>query len=355
MDLTFVFCPNIIGLLALILLLLFAQFNFYLDRRRLKLFIAAAVCNMGIVVLEVTDYLLAQSPFEGAYLVRRFTSAAGFALTPVIPLLIALIASKAALSRWLMLPAGLNIVISFASILTGHLFFIDDCNSYYRRPLFALMIAISTFYLLLLVYVSFHNLRRMRRGEAVFLFGIVGVILAANLFEIVLSYHFVLWNCCAVLLLAYYLFLHIQYFKFDQMTGVFNRNVFVFDSAKLQNKRNIGIVSFDLNGLKKINDTEGHEQGDAYIIASAELIVRCFHDVGRVYRIGGDEFVALMPNTTSDTISGKLAHFEQACHAAKLSIACGSAYADNAEDISQMLRNADNAMYDNKRNRVVNR
>lgn len=92
-----------------------------------------------------------------------------------------------------------------------------------------------------------------------------------------------------------------------------------------------------------------------YIIASAELIVRCFHDVGRVYRIGGDEFVALMPNTTSDTISGKLAHFEQACHAAKLSIACGSAYADNAEDISQMLRNADNAMYDNKRNRVVNR
>lgn len=355
MDNTFVLCPNIIGLLALILLLIFTRFNFYLNDKRLKLFVAAAICNAVIVALEVSDYLLAQTPFAAAFLVRRVTSAICFALTPVIPLLIAYIASKKNLPRWTLIPATLNAALSFASVFTGDLFYIDEFNSYYRGPLFTVMFVISLFYLLLLVYVSYRNIKGVRSGEAVFLFGIVGEMLAANVLEIVFSFHFVIWNCCGVLLMAYYLFLHIQYFKYDQMTGVFNRSMFSYDLGRLRHEQSIGIVSLDLNGLKRINDTGGHEKGDAYIVASAELIVRCFRDVGHAYRIGGDEFVVLVQNTTRDAICDKLEYFGRECEKAGLSIACGFSYADNADDVSQMLRNADDAMYDNKRNRMTNR
>lgn len=355
MDPTFVLCPNIIGLLALALLTICTRFNFYLDTKRLRLFIAAASCNAAIVLLEVTDYFLSKTPFASAYIARRLTSAMCFALPPVIPLFIAYIASKEKLPRWLMLPVACNVAICFCSVKTGHVFLIDACNSYYRGPLFGVVLGIAGFYLLLLIYISLRNLQGARAGEAAFLFGIVAVIIAANVLEIAFSFHFMLWNCCAVLLLAYYLFLHIQYFKFDQMTGVYNRNMFNFDVERLRRQARVGIASFDLNGLKQINDTAGHEQGDAYIIASAGLIVKCFRGVGHVYRVGGDEFVVLMSGTAREMIQAKLAAFKQACREAHVSIACGFSYADNARDVSQMLRSADDAMYDNKRNRIVNR
>lgn len=355
MDYTFVLCPNIIGLLGLALLLIFTRFNFYLERKKLKLFVAAALCNIAIIVMEVTDYLLAQTPFQGAFLWRRVTSATGFALTPIVPLLIAYISTKRKLPRWILLPAALNLLISFSSILSGHLFYIDECNSYYRGPLFVAMLAFSVFYLLLLIVVSFRGIRSVRSSEAIFLFGIVFTMVLANVLEIVFSFHFVVWNSCGVLLISYYLFLHIQYFKFDPLTGVYNRNMYNYDAENLHGKSNAGVLSFDLNGLKRINDTEGHAQGDAYIIASANLILQCFQNVGRVYRIGGDEFVVLLVNTTEASILGSIALFEQSCKKNKISVACGYSFTAGAADMAQMLRDADNAMYDNKRNRIVNR
>lgn len=355
MDITFVLCPNIIGLLCLILLLTFTRFNFYLEKQKLMLFVIAAVCNICIIGFGVADYMLAEAAFAAAVPLRRMTSAVTFALTPVIPLLIARIATRKDLPRWTLLPALINIIISVSSIFTGHMFSIDSSNFYHRGPLFAVMVVISAFYLLLVIYVSIHNLRSVHAGETTFLFGIVFVMLLVNTLEIVFSFHFVTWNCCAVLLMCYYLFLHIQYFKFDPLTSVFNRNMFNFDVENIGHKANVCIISFDLNGLKQINDAQGHEQGDAYIIACARLIDRCFSDAGRLYRVGGDEFVVLLVNTTQDAVLKRIAHFEQTCKESGASVACGFSYADTPSDISQMLRAADDAMYQNKRERMLNR
>lgn len=352
MDITFTLCPNLIGLLGLMMLLILTRFNFYLASKKLKLFIAAAWCNIVIILLEVADFQLAQAPFQTAYLLRRFTSAACFALSPIVPMLIAYISTDKRLSGYVTAPAVLNVVISLSSILTGRLFYIDPNNAYSRGPLFPVMIAISAFYLLLLICVSFRNLRSVHSGEALFLIGIAVVMILANLLEIVFSFHFVVWNCSGVLLISYYLFLHIQYFKFDPLTGVFNRNMFNFDSGNLHRQSGLGVLSFDLNGLKRINDTQGHERGDAYIVASAKVIFQSFHKVGHVYRIGGDEFVVLMENTTQNAIQDRIGDFRQACADNGLSIACGFSYLDAAADIAQMLRDADDAMYDNKRDRT---
>jgi diguanylate cyclase (GGDEF)-like protein len=79
----------------------------------------------------------------------------------------------------------------------------------------------------------------------------------------------------------------------DTLTSVFNRNKFNNDIEEYQNEPvyNIGIAFFDLNGLKEINDTEGHEAGDRLIKNAANRINSVF--VGETYRIGGDEFVVI--------------------------------------------------------------
>ena len=57
-------------------------------------------------------------------------------------------------------------------------------------------------------------------------------------------------------------------------------------------------VSLDVNGLKTINDTQGHAAGDELIKAAASCMKKCIGSYGRVYRTGGDEFIALI--NTSD-------------------------------------------------------
>ncbi|MCM1237138.1 MAG: GGDEF domain-containing protein, partial [Ruminococcus flavefaciens] len=66
------------------------------------------------------------------------------------------------------------------------------------------------------------------------------------------------------------------------------------------------VYMFDLNDLKKCNDTYGHDYGDKYIKMMADVLKKIFADEGKCYRIGGDEFCAWEPYTSMDAINEKL-------------------------------------------------
>lgn len=83
----------------------------------------------------------------------------------------------------------------------------------------------------------------------------------------------------------------------DQLTGFFNRRAYEEDVAKYKYrelKDSFVYVSMDLNGLKIANDTKGHAAGDELLKGAAECIRQVFKPYGRLYRTGGDEFVALI-------------------------------------------------------------
>lgn len=84
----------------------------------------------------------------------------------------------------------------------------------------------------------------------------------------------------------------------DWMTGMQNRQPFEEQMTALQNKvpecRNAVLIFMDLNQLKKTNDEYGHAAGDELIIGAAECIQNTFREVGTSYRIGGDEFAAIL-------------------------------------------------------------
>lgn len=83
----------------------------------------------------------------------------------------------------------------------------------------------------------------------------------------------------------------------DDMTGLFNRRAFEEDCANLvKNDRvsTVSILMMDVNGLKTANDTYGHLAGDELIIEAAKCIQTAVGELGRAYRTGGDEFVALL-------------------------------------------------------------
>ena len=91
----------------------------------------------------------------------------------------------------------------------------------------------------------------------------------------------------------------------DFLTGLPNRLVLqdrltqAFALAKRQHKM-FAVLSLDIDDFKKINDTYGHSEGDRLLVEMASRIRGTLRDVDTVARIGGDEFIALIPEIDSD-------------------------------------------------------
>ena len=101
----------------------------------------------------------------------------------------------------------------------------------------------------------------------------------------------------------------------DSMTGAGNRSAYLERVEELSRqieagKADFAIGIFDINSLKQINDSYGHEYGDQLIIESAKAIADVFGKEN-IYRIGGDEFIAVIPGGTDATIAGQKQQLEE--------------------------------------------
>ncbi len=82
----------------------------------------------------------------------------------------------------------------------------------------------------------------------------------------------------------------------DQLTGCYNRRAYEKDVSELNLKtgKEFIYMSMDVNGLKIVNDCLGHAAGDELLEGAASCMKQCFDDYGKVYRIGGDEFICIL-------------------------------------------------------------
>lgn len=144
----------------------------------------------------------------------------------------------------------------------------------------------------------------------------------------------------------------------DMPTGCFNRNAYAEDTSALKVLEGVQLITFDLNNLKKCNDTKGHMAGDKYISDAADIIQRIFGSLGKVYRIGGDEFCIITNNLSENVILGKrdALNREVQKHRKNTSddgfgIACGYATfsPELDKDIEETRHRADLSMYRNKK------
>ena len=145
----------------------------------------------------------------------------------------------------------------------------------------------------------------------------------------------------------------------DSLTGVKNTHAYVETEKQVDERiaagelKEFGVIVFDLNGLKHVNDTKGHEAGDRYIRESCQMICRQFKQ-SPVFRIGGDEFVAFLEGEDYRNRKILLASFEtqveENLRQGKAVIASGLASFRPGHDNSyrRVFERADQRMYDRK-------
>jgi diguanylate cyclase (GGDEF)-like protein len=144
----------------------------------------------------------------------------------------------------------------------------------------------------------------------------------------------------------------------DQLTGLNNRMAYAdYISRENFTPEHCIIAMFDLNNLKKCNDTLGHEKGDIYIRECAGIIQDTFQDIGQCYRMGGDEFCVLMEHVTLDVCRKRMSRLQEAVKERnrkhpeiEMGIACGYEFFDSRidHDINDTSRRADKMMYREK-------
>lgn len=142
----------------------------------------------------------------------------------------------------------------------------------------------------------------------------------------------------------------------DNLTGVLNRSAFDRDCKTIAEQSDITFVMLDINGLKSTNDTWGHVIGDHLIQSAAKLITDVFGASGSIYRIGGDEFVAILQGASEKTTAALLQDFAARMqgrtieHAIPVRIAYGAASTrEDGVTTANLLQHADQRMYARKK------
>lgn len=144
----------------------------------------------------------------------------------------------------------------------------------------------------------------------------------------------------------------------DFPTGCYNRNAYSEDTSIGTELIGVQLITFDLNNLKQCNDTKGHMAGDKYIADAAHMIQDVFQGLGKVYRIGGDEFCIVAKGIAEGTIVERRQALKRAIKEYRtqnaddgFGIACGYAMYDPGidKDIEETRHRADLSMYENKK------
>ncbi|MGP3698059.1 diguanylate cyclase domain-containing protein [Rhodobacter sp. NSM] len=146
--------------------------------------------------------------------------------------------------------------------------------------------------------------------------------------------------------------------KHDVLTGVNNRAFYIDELNRLERQkvRPVSVVMLDLNGLKAVNDELGHDAGDQLLRRMGEVLKEAVGETCHPARIGGDEFAVVMPRAAEveaeamvDAIRRLLSVNNKFHFAVPLSVSIGHATSIAGETTEELVRRADQRMYEEKR------
>lgn len=134
----------------------------------------------------------------------------------------------------------------------------------------------------------------------------------------------------------------------DQLTGAMNRYAFVKACEHAGAYRSLGIAYCDISGLKQINDTLGHKEGDALILQGYHMLKTIF-DERDIFRTGGDEFIILSFNTPQTSFQKKISKLKNLRKTLRHHLSIGSAWGKSkTHSLSDLMTAAENTMYEDK-------
>ena len=313
--------------------------------RQRSFWLTIAVCLL-LVLQDVLEKYTQLDPARRT--MRVILSITGYSLRPVAVLGFLLVIWPLDKKVWyLWVPVILNAVLYSTALVYPDLTFgYHENYHFYRGPLGRTMFVLCVLYMIQILYmirVRFRDHRGTMFVNYLCAAGCIGsMIVDVNTDGVTIL------SAVLISSMTFYLFLRTQGTDHDPLTQLWNRLVFYEDCNTRKNQIN-GVASIDMNGLKLMNDEQGHDAGDRALEAIGESLKRVMNRKISAYRIGGDEFMLLFYRCSREEMLQALDTLDRDVQAAGLSVAVGLAEATEAkEPIDELIRTSDQRMYQSK-------
>ena len=314
------------------------------------------ILRMYILIISV--FLLSIIVFTEFYLtdinqhpeIRLVMMAIRYSATPLIVAMILYALVKRA--HWaVFVPAALLIVFNVVSIFTGIVFSLDKDGNLVRGVLGYLPYIATGIYLFFLIFILIKQSNK-HLAEIIPIAFLALSFISGLVFPLVIgkNYSRIFCTTIAVSLFVYYVFLILQLTKKDPLTGLLNRQAY-YSMTSSNNKDITALLSIDMNGLKRINDNEGHLAGDKALVELSHCLTRATNSRQLAFRIGGDEFVIICYKTSEQEVKDLIERINTNVGTTKYSCSVGYSYvSDGSKTIDKMLTESDGMMYIEKSN-----
>ena len=347
--LRFILQTNFAPVVSVFVLMAFIKTNATFSDKCNKCFILICISLLLLTCADNMRFYTAH--LEHPNIFRYIAAGSGYALRPTILYLVALIASRYKHKTNLLfaIPLILCVLISIISIIPfaqGLMFDFTYDNKSIKGPFGYLSHILSIFYSLQTIYYSIKNCRQSKFEPMVLIIVEIAA-LTATVMEHSFAYDFVLSQVLISSIIFYYFFLLTQTYKRDTLTSFLHRRCFYLEINHYLNKPMI-LLSMDLNNLKIYNDTLGHAAGDEALVTVAEEMERHFSKYAKLYRTGGDEFMAIFRKNRLSFIEKLVKEFQDDLAKTQYRVACGVAAYAPGDDIEQIISVCDERMYSNK-------
>ena len=227
----------------------------------------------------------------------------------------------------------------------------DGTISFSGGPLRFTSHIIAFGYLIYLIYLSIFTLRANHIFHGIIIMVCAVFVTAAVLIETFApgSGDIEILNATIMVsTMTYYLYLFKRSVQIDTTTGLFNRETFYRDLPRMTRSIS-GIIHYDINGLKYINDNFGHDEGDKCISTIADNIVDSIKKDMYAYRLGGDEFIVVVNRSDEQAVIDCVNDFKERMSKTKYYCSVGYAYKKDSDTPSdELIKEAEQNMYQDK-------
>ncbi len=311
----------------------------------LHFFWVTLLCCFLLVIQDILEGYTATKPELLFW--RVLLSVIGYNLRPVAAVGLLLVVCPPERRSWkLWIMAIINLAVNLTAFFSPIAFSFNQEYNFVRGPLGYVVFIVSFLYMIqILVLIWRRYYERKDEERWILILSVVGCMAASAIDALIGGSHLNEAMMIGCVFLLFYLRTHDNYL--DQLTSLRNRFAFYDDSNDLAGDVSV-IASIDMNGLKELNDAQGHTAGDQ---ALAE-IGRCLCGISDrntiPYRVGGDEFVVLFVDASMEKAEKALEQTRADILRAGYSVSIGCAKKEKDQGLEEALHESDLRMYKEK-------
>lgn len=345
-------CGNyILHIIALILLVTVVRHSAYMERKRnLKYNLTVLCVCFALAGYIMRDYSLTHHSYVMCLISSYFVMLA--TILYFIFLIGSIVPWNTTLMKLLTATGEVMILMILSSPITGWIFKVTPDGQFARGNLVAIGIFWMVAAFIITIVVNIQKYKSCEPEDIIRLIALFALELLAIVIQIFNQESFQEgYIGSALMLMLYYAFVIEIDSKYDQMTNVFSRNYYLRYVDSIKKSGPYVLVMFDVNGLKVTNDTYGHSKGDDLIIAVASGIKDAVKNRGKVFRLGGDEFMAVVKSTDEkfgEEIAEKaITFFGKKAEELGINVSAsyGIALRNDNEDVENAMERVDEKMY----------